>query len=105
MSKRSRRKRYLKKRRQATPAWANCIEMINLFKKAAHKRKLGIDAEIDHIVPLNHPHVCGLHWEGNMRIISSVENQIKSNHYWPDMWHEQFELVPLAPCEQYELAL
>ena len=34
---------------------------------------------VDHIIPLSHPLVCGLHTEDNLRIITSEENHKKTN--------------------------
>lgn len=43
----------------------------------------GID-EVDHIVPLSHPLVCGLNVPWNLRVTPKWYNQSKSNNYWPD---------------------
>jgi len=51
-----------------------------------------VQHSVDHIVPLIHPFVCGLHVENNLRIIPLADNIRKSNNHWPDMWAEQQEL-------------
>jgi 5-methylcytosine-specific restriction endonuclease McrA len=66
---------------KATPAWANS-KKINAMYRAAHEME---GYEVDHIVPLNSPLVCGLHWEGNLQILLAPRNRVKSNRYWPDM--------------------
>lgn len=47
---------------------------------------------LEHLVPLQHPLVCGLHWHGNMEITELAHNMRKCNLYWPDMWETQVEL-------------
>ena len=39
----------------------------------------GIPHEVDHIVPLTSKVVCGLHWEGNMRVVTRRVNRSKVN--------------------------
>jgi hypothetical protein len=46
----------------------------------------GRGVDVDHLVPLRSPVVCGLHCEANLQLLSSVENIRKGNRYWPDMW-------------------
>lgn len=66
---------------KATPKWAN-QKAINDFYK---NKPRGFD--VDHIVPLVSPIVCGLHCEANLQYLPSAENQSKRNFYWPDMPH------------------
>ena len=42
-------------------------------------RATGIQYDVDHVVPLQSPVVCGLHCEFNLRVITSVENKRKQN--------------------------
>jgi hypothetical protein len=39
---------------------------------------------LDHIVPLNHPYVSGLHCVANLRIVTQAFNSYKSNRFNPD---------------------
>lgn len=39
--------------------------------------------EVDHILPLNHPLICGLHVESNLQVISKTKNTNKGNDFIP----------------------
>lgn len=78
----------------ATPRWSDMSAVWDLFLFARLLRMEGLAVEVDHIIPLNHPYVCGMHCRENMRIITSQENNAKGNHIWPDSWHEQLDLWP-----------
>ncbi len=75
---------YIIKRRKgrliATPPWAN-MSAINAIYRAAKKLKQqdGIERHVDHIIPLSHPLVCGLHVETNLQILTAEENMAKKN--------------------------
>jgi len=72
--------------KRATPPWADNSEIIRIYEKAIQATKdTGTQMNVDHIVPLSHPKVCGLHIPGNLRVISKSENQKKSNYHWPNM--------------------
>lgn len=76
------RKRLLKK---ATPKWANLEIVAAFYTAAAAVRAAGHPCEVDHIVPLQHPLVCGLHCEANLQIMLKADNLKKGNRWWPDM--------------------
>ena len=77
---------YCSKRRalkhQAMPAWADAEKIARVYALAA---ALGGGFEVDHIVPLNHPLVCGLHVEANLQVLLVFDNRSKGNRFWPDM--------------------
>jgi hypothetical protein len=62
---------------KAFPKWANRDAITAIYKEAA---RLGL--EVDHIVPLKHDLVCGLHVESNLQLLTVSENRRKSN-IWP----------------------
>lgn len=66
--------------RLATPEWRNQSAIDAIYTVATSNA-----LHVDHIVPLKHPLVCGLHVEFNLRAISPLENFRKGNRWWPDM--------------------
>lgn len=83
----------MRKMRQ-TPAWADKKKIAAIYAEA---RKLTIELNwlhvVDHIVPLNGITVNGLHTEQNLHVVRWELNASKCNHYWPDMWTDQLELI------------
>lgn len=81
----ARQRAYNAKRRavklQAIPPWFDKEEVAYIYRLAKERGLV-----VDHIVPLNSPHVCGLHVQNNLRCISADLNARKGNRYWPDMW-------------------
>ena len=69
---------------RATPKWADFEKVLALYREAAALRRLGIDCEIDHIVPLQGVTASGLHCEFNLRIVLSEDNRRKRNKVDPD---------------------
>ncbi len=70
------------KRSQAFPKWADRKKMNAIYREARQLEKSdGIKRHVDHIVPLVHPLVSGLHCEFNLRILTAAENMIKHNKF------------------------
>jgi hypothetical protein len=72
---------------RATPGWVNKEAVRVLYGTMSNLNRDGRWGKfhVDHIVPLRHPLVCGLHTHTNLRVISAKANMDKSNRTWPDM--------------------
>lgn len=71
---------------QATPEWADLAVIRKMYAEAKRlDDETGVKHHVDHIVPLKHPLVCGLHCEANLRVIPAKDNFAKNNRYWPNM--------------------
>ena len=76
----SRRARQLK----ATPAWVNQDAIDGMYEVAGLFRRIGIDMEVDHVVPLQSRVVCGFHVADNLQLLVASSNASKGNRWWPD---------------------
>lgn len=80
--------------RARIPSWADPADTVKVLLEAHRRtRETGLRHSLDHIVPLNHPLVCGLHVAANLQVIPLVENLRKSNRWWPDMPEVQVALL------------
>lgn len=68
-----------RKVQQAQPKWSNKDDVLNVYKEAEY---LGL--EVDHIIPITHKLVCGLHVWDNLQLLSRSENAKKSNRFSND---------------------
>lgn len=67
-------------RHLATPGWADPAAIKRIYAEAKRMSlETGIRYEVDHIVPLKSPLVCGLHCEDNLRVLHYAENHAKGN--------------------------
>jgi hypothetical protein len=61
---------------QATPKWANDKAIIQMYEQA-----VSTGMTVDHIIPLTNTHVCGLHTEANLQLLTKQENSRKRNSF------------------------
>ena len=70
---------------QACPTWLTddqIAAMVGTYDQAERlTRATGILQEVDHIIPLNHPDVCGLHLPWNLQVLTREKNRQKSNSF------------------------
>jgi hypothetical protein len=65
-----------------TPLWANKDDIKQIYEEAKRLTiETGIKHQVDHIIPLKHSLVCGLHVKENLRVITQEENYKKTNKF------------------------
>lgn len=69
-------------KRQRTVSWANLSIIEEIYKlRKEISDQTGVIHHVDHVIPLLHPLVCGLHVESNLKIITAEENLSKHNKF------------------------
>lgn len=69
-------------KRSAFPSWADREEIEKVYEAAKElSRKIGEACHVDHIIPLQHDLVCGLHVHQNLEALPASENLAKSNRF------------------------
>ena len=63
-------------KRKATPAWVDHRELEAIYKEASAS-----GLTVDHIIPLKHEKVCGLHVPWNLQLLTASENCRKHNNF------------------------
>lgn len=86
---RTRRKRMMF---QQTPKWADIRAMQKIYADRDEFRSAGINASVDHIVPLRGVLVCGLHCEHNLTIKLFGHNSGKGARFDPNEFDPDFPL-------------
>jgi hypothetical protein len=70
--------------RLCTPKWCDEKAVGRIYSVARVTAwKKGVDYHVDHIIPMFHPLVCGLHVPENLQVIPATENLSKGNRFRP----------------------
>lgn len=70
--------------RAAAVEWADREAMEAFYREARRlTAETGIEHQVDHIDPLQHPLVCGLHNQFNLRVVTADANRRKHNQFSP----------------------
>lgn len=63
-----------KRLKMACPTWVDKKELRAVYETAVRVHKT-----VDHVIPITHPKVCGLHVPWNLQILSYRDNYVKGN--------------------------
>lgn len=72
-----------RKLKQAKPSWLSEWDLFLIEELYITARERGL--EVDHIIPLKHKLVCGLHVPWNMQLLTRTANAKKSNKFDEDI--------------------
>ena len=75
--------KYRTNKARAMPPWINTNDIKPFYEEASLKSSLQELFEVDHIDPINHKLVCGLHVPWNLQVIQRSSNRPKSNKFTP----------------------
>lgn len=79
----------------SVPPWVKRRDFAPLYAEARRLTKVTGKAHVvDHIVPLNHPYVCGLTVPWNMAVVPKHVNDHKRNKWHPDQTAMELVVVP-----------
>lgn len=86
----------VQKVKQATPKWVNVKELEDFYANCPPGHN------VDHIIPLIHPDVCGLNVPWNLQYLSEKDNKSKSNKfdgtYENKNWHKMKAMRRKLKC-------
>lgn len=87
----------------ATPKWLTeeqIKEILSIYEEATQLELLdAVPRQVDHIIPLRHKDVCGLHVPWNLQVLTASDNCRKSNRF--DGTHDNKSWITLVSAVQY----
>ena len=90
--------KYRAKRKHACPSWLCKEDKKLIFELYKLRNQLtaetGIQHHVDHIIPLQHKNICGLHVPWNLQILTEEDNLSKSNNFKTDWDEDEFDFKP-----------
>jgi len=83
--KRDNRVSIKRRHKEAKVAWGDTTAIRLLYKEMRRLNKEAgyVKYHVDHVIPMHHPLVCGLHVETNLQIILATVNERKGNSFTP----------------------
>ena len=89
---------YRAKKKLARPKWLSKEDKAKISELYKLRNQLisetGMRHHVDHIVPLQHKSVCGLHVPWNLQILTEEANLSKSNKFKTDWSEDEFDFKP-----------
>ena len=76
--------KYRASKKNRTPIWTsatNLFEMQCIYTYRTALQAIGLNYEVDHIIPLQGKMVSGLHTPENLQVITTEQNRLKNNRY------------------------
>ena len=79
------RRRYVRAVALSVPDWVDWgyVQRLHDWKRLL-TLATGVEHVVDHVIPLNHPYVCGLTVPHNLRVITRGQNAAKADSFAPD---------------------
>ena len=76
---------------KATPSWEDKSKTLWYYDESQRvTAETGVVHHVDHMVPLNHWSVRGLHWHMNFDVLPGAENSSKGNRRWVGDWSDYY---------------
>jgi hypothetical protein len=81
------RRRYVRAVALSVPDWVDWphVERLHHWKRLL-TMATGVEHVVDHVIPLNHPHVCGLTVPHNLKVMTRPQNAAKADKFSPDQY-------------------